>query len=228
MVSGILIALSINNWNENDKDRQKEKYYLESLKSEFLENKKIIEQGIGFHKAQMQNAKLVLAVMANDTILSNLEGLHFALLQSGWAWSGNFKEDVWSELINTGNVGLITNNELRGVITEFHSNADAMVIAEKEWSIFNLRYREITGDVLPPKLRISVGAVLGHYRNQGPILEPLLSQKQIEQNLNRIVGAGAILSDIIITRRVGLIFLDNIADNIEDIQQKLELGKLLF
>ncbi len=220
---GILGAFGLNNWNEGQKDKKRENYYLAALKKEFLENKEVTQHGIEFHKTQIKNAQLVLAVITEDTALINLEELHFALLQTGWAWSGDFNNNVWSELINTGNVGLISNNPLREAITQFKSKARQMIIAEKEWMTFNLKYRETTGDVLPPKLRLSIGEALGHYQNQGKIEEPLLTQEQIEIKLNEIEGVNAILTDVIIVRRVGLEFLQDIAKYTEDILQKLDL-----
>ena len=40
VVIGILIALSINNWNENRKTYEKERMYLSSLKQDFNETKR--------------------------------------------------------------------------------------------------------------------------------------------------------------------------------------------
>ena len=40
VVIGILIALSINNWNENKKERKEEYQALKSLHSEFIESRK--------------------------------------------------------------------------------------------------------------------------------------------------------------------------------------------
>ena len=43
---GILLALQVNNWNEDLKIRKKEKLYLERLKEEALWNIKILENQI--------------------------------------------------------------------------------------------------------------------------------------------------------------------------------------
>ena len=40
------------------------------------------------YKAQIKNAQLILTVITEDTTFINLEELHFALLQTGWAWFG--------------------------------------------------------------------------------------------------------------------------------------------
>ena len=222
VVVGILIALQINNWNENRKSATREIYYLQSLKNEFLENKATTEHGINFHKAQIKNAHLVLSILDKDSIYSSLDDMHFAILQTGWAWSGAFKSDVWSELLSTGTIGLISNDSLRKSITAFHSKAENMIIAENEWSTFNLHYRLISGDILPSKLRLEIGNALGHYDKDRDIQLPLLNQKILEKNMSKINGLSPAITDVIIVREVGLIFLEDINKIINVILEQLE------
>ena len=63
VVVGILIALQINNWNEERKNRKKEGFYLVELKNEFRDNREIARNGIAFHKAQIKNAHLILSTI---------------------------------------------------------------------------------------------------------------------------------------------------------------------
>lgn len=223
VVIGILIALQINTWNENRKSEVKEIYYLQSLIKEFKENKSIAEYGIDFHKAQIKNAQIVLSVLEQDSTYANLDDIHIALLQTGWAWSGAFNSDVWSELISTGNLGLISNDSLRKAITAFHSKAENMVIQEEEWSKFNLHYRSISGDVLPAKLRIKVGDALGHYAKIKNIQHPLLNRMILQENMIKIDGLSPAITDVIIVRKVGLFLLEEINTVTGRILEQLEL-----
>jgi Family of unknown function (DUF6090) len=223
VVIGILIALQINNWNENRKSKNKEIYYLQSLKDEFLENKARTEHGIKFHQTQIKNAHLVLSILDKDSTYNNLEEVHFAILQTGWAWAGDFKSDVWTELLSTGSVELISNDILRKSITDFHSRAAFMVRLEHEWSTYNLHYRSISGDILPSKLRLEVGASLGHYDKERDIAFPLLSQKKLEENINKVNGLSPAITDVIIVRKAGLSLLENINKIIDDVLEKLEM-----
>jgi len=227
VVVGILIALQINNWNENRKSALREIYYLQSLMNEFTENKSITEHALNFHNAQIKNAHIVLSILEQDSTYNNLDDVHFAILQTGYVWSGVFKSDVWSELLSTGNVGLISNDSLRKTITAFHSKAENMVIAEKEWSRYNLHYRSISGDVLPSKLRIEVASATGHYAKIRNIKLPLLNQKILEENMRKINGFSPAIADVIIVRKVGLIFLEEINMMIEGILEQLELENKL-
>lgn len=222
VVIGILLALQINNWNENRKAAIREIYYLKNLMNEFTENKSVTGHGIHFHEAQIKNAYMALSVLEQDSTYDNLDDVHIAILQTGWAWSGTFKSDVWTELVSTGNLDLISNDSLREAITAFHSIAENLVILEKEWSTFNLHYRSISGEVLPSRLRLEVGDAFGHYAKTKNIQFPLLVQKKLEENMKKINGLSPAITDVIIVRKVGLTFLEIINKRIEGILKQLE------
>ena len=80
VVIGILIALSINNWNEENKDRKKETIYLNSLKEEFIDNRDFARLGIEFHNTQIKNAELILASIIGDTSIINFRGITFCTI----------------------------------------------------------------------------------------------------------------------------------------------------
>ncbi len=227
VVIGILIALQINNRNEWRKDRINERFYLSQLAEEFTDNYERSEIGIAFHETQISNANLVLTAINSDSSVDDLEALHFALIQIAHAWGGSFNENIWSELKNTGNIGLITNDSFRQAITEFHSSAQQMIINELEWSRYNLKYRDITGSVLPPEMRISIAESLGHYKILSKIEEPLLSFKKIQRELEDIEGIESVISDVIIVRKVGKIILKNLQAQVDEVLQliKEELGE---
>ncbi len=222
VVLGILIALQINNWNENRKDKVKETYHLKSLHAEFLKNRETIQQSIKFHKAQTGFAVKVLSIISRDSVNIELDTLHFALLQIGWAWSPNFNDDVWSELLSTGNIGLIKNDSLRIMISHFHSRIEEVNKLNQEWSIYNIQYREVTRSLFPIRLRLSIAESLRRYEIIGQITEPLLTYTEINKRLNKTEQVGPIISDILIVRKVGLIIL---ADLMKECDQIIEMIK---
>ncbi|OZV70101.1 DUF6090 family protein [Winogradskyella aurantia] len=59
VVIGILIALSINNWNENQKNKSKELKILKELKSELISNKYRLYDKAEFFNKTKRNGKLV-------------------------------------------------------------------------------------------------------------------------------------------------------------------------
>ena len=222
VVIGILIALQINSWNQNRKDRIQEQHYLQNLYEEFQVNLETLEALVEFHEAQISNADLVLKVLTRDTIVDDIEKLHTSLLHVGWSPSRNISKDVWTELISTGNMGLIVNNNLKELISNFHSSFDYFKEVDQEWSSFNLRYRERIRGVLPPQLHLEVGSALGFYKVNRSINGDLLSQQEISKNLNSIDNLGGLIGDIIICRKVGLLVTERIHISIRDILTLIE------
>ncbi|MFD2823189.1 DUF6090 family protein [Lacinutrix iliipiscaria] len=60
VVIGILIALQINNWNENRKLQQREVQILKEIKSDLYQTKKDIERAVTMHKEVLVTNKYVL------------------------------------------------------------------------------------------------------------------------------------------------------------------------
>ncbi|MDG2449947.1 MAG: hypothetical protein P8M34_09925 [Saprospiraceae bacterium] len=185
-----------------------------------------MDELVEFHKAQLSNAHLVLNVLTSDPIVNDIEKLHTALMHVGWAPNRNITKDIWTELISTGNVGLIGNNKLRESISSFHSRADYFNQVDEEWSSFNLKYRELTRGVLPPQLHVEAGSALGFYKVLRRINSQLLSQEEISDNLNKIDNIGGLIGNIIICRKVGLMVsrqnLKKVEDTLKMIEKELE------
>jgi hypothetical protein len=125
-------------------------------------------------------------------------------MHTGYVWHGAYRDDVWSELINTGNQILISDDSIRFEITRFLSNADRLIENETEWKDYNLKYRELSGNILPPNLRIEVALATGFDDIDGTVNYNLLSLEEIRENLKKVNGLNAVLTDIIIVRNVGL------------------------
>lgn len=60
VVIGILIALQINNFNEDRKARDKEQIVLKNLKEDFLANQKIIDRSLAVHEYHLNELKSYL------------------------------------------------------------------------------------------------------------------------------------------------------------------------
>ena len=71
VVVGILIALSINNWNEQKNREELEKQYLIRLKGEFELIKKNVLNDVYFHETQIYSANTVLSLLKGDTLFKD-------------------------------------------------------------------------------------------------------------------------------------------------------------
>ncbi|WP_299519318.1 DUF6090 family protein [Winogradskyella sp.] len=132
VVIGILIALQINNWNEDKKAHKIEVTYLESLRTEFTANLNALNTSI---------SKCNRLVNQLDEILTFFEPKKLDTLKSEYIAkslgntlqynvSFNPIRAVQTELISSGNLKQISNTELRQRIADFETYLD--IISKQE------------------------------------------------------------------------------------------------
>ena len=113
VVVGILIALSLNNWREDNSNKNKEQYYLESLKTDFEQSLASLSEILNQNKESDLAIKKVLAAIhkgyskpAVDTVkkaFRKLFGFNRFVPASG----------TYKEIISTGSLQILRDNELR-------------------------------------------------------------------------------------------------------------------
>ena len=130
VVIGILIALAINNWNENRILENKEQYYLEGLKNEFEQNKIKLQNLIEVNRLNYQNSKKIVAVIdrSEDIEEKELSEILFNSFSYGIAYNPN--NSLLNELINSGSLEDISNPELRKHLTGWESFVQSVHIQE--------------------------------------------------------------------------------------------------
>ncbi len=79
VVIGILIALQINNWNEWEKDRNKEIKVLQSLEDNFVLNIQTLESDTENLELMNRSARITISVLANKLPYVDSLGTHFHL-----------------------------------------------------------------------------------------------------------------------------------------------------
>ncbi len=115
VVIGILIALQINNWNENKKEKRQELKQLKALKLEFKKNI-ITFDSITNHHLENEDAtqKLINAKHENYT----LEILDSLFLKTIYNYNFDPSRGIYNSLINSGQIELISNELLKYKIAE--------------------------------------------------------------------------------------------------------------
>ncbi len=116
---GILLALQVNNWNQNANEQYKIKEYAVSLIQDLESDIKMIR---GIHQ---QNEEIVVRIDSLSTYsrnrkiedFSNLTLLYFTLNKPHRPYVWN--RTTITELINSGNLGLIKNDSLSKMISEY-------------------------------------------------------------------------------------------------------------
>ncbi len=126
VVIGILIALSINNWNETRKDRGTERYLLNQMLLEMNEDVKTLNQEKEKISSQLPLIKNLVVALGNESVeaptfnkavMDYLDGVWYVL-----RFSSN--SATFDEIKSSGKLGIIMNKELRNGIVSLYRNLD--------------------------------------------------------------------------------------------------------
>ena len=130
VVIGILIALSINNWNEGRKNLKKEQEILIQLKEEYESNLTQLEEKMAQRSLIVQSSKKLLTVIdQNNTI--HLDSL---ILKFTDIFRDPTFDPIKNDLITSGNIRLIQNKELKRHLSNWSSDVVALLEIEAIWS----------------------------------------------------------------------------------------------
>lgn len=138
VVVGILIALQINNWNEERKDRLKEIQLLEQLKEEYNSNLNQLNEKIKIRNAAIKSAYKLLKLIDNpiniiaDSVLLNLG-------RSGYRPTF---DPISNDLISSGKLSLIQNEKLKRLLTSWESNVLQLREEEQFWRQYVMNVRD--------------------------------------------------------------------------------------
>ncbi|GAB2761228.1 DUF6090 family protein [Salinimicrobium soli] len=122
IVIGILIALGINNWNQNRQAREREKFYLEGLRSEFESSKIKLQNLMEVNRLNYEESKKIAKYLTTSEKLPPEEELSKALYNSfSYEIDYNPNNSLLNELINSGRLEDLSNEELRSHLTSWES-----------------------------------------------------------------------------------------------------------
>ena len=114
---GILLALQVNNWNEERLEKIKEREILQDLQVEFEANLYELQRVLNEHRIVYSELKELQEIsLAGDYENTGLDSLAFGLMK--W-FTFTDRPGASSNLINAGNLNLLTNKELRDLITQW-------------------------------------------------------------------------------------------------------------
>ena len=113
---GILLALQVNNWNQNRINKQNEKLILKELHKEFISNKIQLDTVLFYNQRSFQSVKYVRSKLPINMEQINLDSLAYHLNYMGYNYTFNPSEGVTNALINSSTFNLISNDELRNLL----------------------------------------------------------------------------------------------------------------
>ncbi len=125
VVIGILIALAIDNANEQSIKREKEQIYLMGLRDEFKTSQNKLKELITFNRQSYEDSKKIVAYMEKPDALPNEQELA-NLLYNAFAFDISFNPNnsLLEEMINSGSLKDISNPQLRILLTNWISNLE--------------------------------------------------------------------------------------------------------
>lgn len=147
VVIGILIALAINNYQQERSLQTKEQVYLSGLKNEFEVNKLKIEELIRVNRSNYESATAILSAIKYDTTaLSEVEfsRLNFQAFAYGVSYKPN--TSVLTEMINSGSLKDLSDRELRIDLTNWLAQLESvkgqeLSVSEQSNAVYDL-FRE--------------------------------------------------------------------------------------
>ena len=141
VVIGILIALKVNNWNERQNNLKYEQSILIELKKELENDLKQLEEKRFIRKVYIMSSTEWLINLINSQDLNiELDTIHHHLSRTLIVPSYDPMTSITTELINSGNLRLIQNNELRTRLTIWPSLANDFAHDESEFVTFMYEY----------------------------------------------------------------------------------------
>lgn len=122
VVIGILIALQINNWNENRINSNKETIVLANIHKEFVQNKKQLDSVVGQHKVVLKNCAGVISLFP-ITSKPEQEVLDSLATMLWWTYGGNTFNPTQTSikaLASTSSFDIIKNETLRDLLISWN------------------------------------------------------------------------------------------------------------
>ncbi len=124
VVIGILIALQVNNWNQEEKDLKLEKKILLNLKTEFIDNINTLELSISKRTLQLNAINNLLFLIDSDNKKLNLTSIDSLIGVSRYIPNFEARSGVIEDVLNSGKLDLIRNEELRKLLSNWYGDLE--------------------------------------------------------------------------------------------------------
>ncbi len=121
VVIGILIALSINTWNENRKSEKEARFQLSKLKDNLNSDKAHIKTVISVDSTYINNLTFCIKALSNEVTATKEEFIdHFQFIFN----TNDFNpvRGTFDGLISSGKIELISNQELLDALFSYYNN----------------------------------------------------------------------------------------------------------
>ncbi len=151
VVIGILIALQINIWNEDRKERLKEKAYLERLKDDIVYDLRMLKLNNDFYKDVFDYGNQALLYSEGEKIDSGSNwNVLVSFFHASQIWPIITSSSTFEELKSSGELSLLQNIELRNTLSFYHGGG---LERYNQTMGINPPYRKMVRGLIPSKIQ---------------------------------------------------------------------------
>lgn len=124
VVIGILIALQINNWNQERLNTQEEKILIESISEKINYNQFQYKTGLSRYNEVIKSAYSFLSVINSESKATNIDEIESNLhsITKRWLLGKANSVSIYDQMIGAGQLNILSSEELRSVLTSLKEN----------------------------------------------------------------------------------------------------------
>ena len=131
VVIGILIALQINNWNEQRKERIKENIIVKSLYDEFIANSQYLGERINSISSNEKNSQHLLIFCNENQINISADSLLTLIVHACIGPGYSPKVSTFKRILNNEEFNLIRNDSLKALLNQYSSVLELTFLTNK-------------------------------------------------------------------------------------------------
>ncbi|MBL7981116.1 MAG: hypothetical protein JNL52_04835 [Flavobacteriales bacterium] len=124
VVIGILIALQLNTWKADQRDRASEKVHLENLREDLNLQLEVIRTQMVHDSSMILRADSAMAFFTGHMGLEDLERRLYGSRNLGWRKTFVASDATFKVLLSTGGMNLIGDPRLRTELMRYHQQLD--------------------------------------------------------------------------------------------------------
>lgn len=172
IVLGVLIALAVDRAVQGVDEGALERSYLASLLRDFQNGADDAEYAAEFVGRRMAMIETLIHTIETGTAPDSTTAVDLAraIELSGWHPGVTFPRATWEDLVNTGRLGLITNEQLRRSVADFYIELDWFRELDGNWRRWMEPVQEEPGYILSPAQRLAI--TRGVMSTSPPPLDP--------------------------------------------------------
>jgi hypothetical protein len=179
VVIGILIALQINNWNENRKNSNRETQFLKNFRLDLVTNKEELKRVIKKTEQTSMSADSILQLKEGEIDSLNLMSFVGCMMNATGFTVYQSQEGTIQDILGSGKLDIITNDSLRLAIGSWEANLKGI----REWESLDKKTYSIYSEYLHEHAALYKIS----YKKELPISETIRNQFMEDKVfLNRI------------------------------------------